>query len=207
MTRRTVLIGQSCQNTDLYAQWEERDDPYSEYYSFFRLDANHLLPKTGFSAVNPQPLTEKPLSLNYQPVLMMLEIPSASVTAEIVMVPFADGEFQVAWLDDKAGLLEGSSLPGEGQSVLTGHNHLNTTEYGPFAKLSGIEEGDRIFIRDEDDIRIFEVYANEKIAEDDIDAVNRLISEDPRSLTLITCENERIEGGYINRRIIAAKPL
>ena len=119
-----------------------------------------------------------------------------------------NGEYPVTWLGNGAGLLEGSAMPGKGQSVLTGHNHLNMTEMGPFAGLGALSIGDRIFIRDEnDEIQTFVVYANEKVSENDINAVNRIIGTDPLSLTLITCEDERLEGGYANRRIIAAKPL
>jgi LPXTG-site transpeptidase (sortase) family protein len=141
-------------------------------------------------------------------MMQTLEIPSASITAEIVLVPFADGEYPVTWLDDKAGMLEGSALPGKGQCVLTGHNHLNTTKFGPFAELNSVKEGDRIFISGtRGKIQVFEVYANVKIAENNVDAVNRLIAGDPLSLTLITCEDERTGGGYDNRRVIAARPL
>ena len=184
----------------------EPDDPrHGSTFRLFRLD---ILPKTGFSTVSPQRLPEKPMDLNYKPLRQMLEIPSASITAEIVSVPFVDGEYPVTWLGSDAGLLEGSAMPGEGQSVLTGHNHLNTTEPGPFAGLKWLREGDRIFIRGEhDDVQTFVVYANEKISEKNIGGVNRIISSDPQSLTLITCEDERSEGGYASRRVIAAKPL
>ena len=190
---------------------EDRSEPDPHHggdFSLFRLDAVNELPKTGFSAVSPQLLPEKPLDLNYKPLRQTLEIPSASVNAEIVAVPFADGEYPVTWLGGDAGLLEGSAMPGKGQSVLTGHNHLNMSEAGPFAGLKWVREGDRIFIRDErGGMQIFVVYASEKIAENDIDAVNRLISADWQSLTIITCEDERPDGGYASRRVIAAKPL
>ena len=185
---------------------KENDDP--DHPGLFRLTDGIILPKTGFSSVKPQPLPEKPLDLNYLPMRQILEIPSISAAAEIVLVPLTDGEYPVTWLGEKAGLLEGSALPGEGQSVITGHNHLNTMEAGPFAGLNGLREGDRIFVRDErGQLLIFKVTANVKVAEDDVNAVNRLIAGDPASLTLITCEDERPEGGYANRRVIAAKPL
>jgi hypothetical protein len=41
------------------------------------------------------------------------------------------------------GLLSQSSYPGEGVTVLTGHNHLNTMEAGPFLFLGRLEEGDQ----------------------------------------------------------------
>lgn len=166
-------------------------DPGDDDFEFYWLDT---LPKTGFSSASPMLLPEKPMELNYEPLRRTLEIPSASIAAEIVSVPFEDGEYPVTWLGAEAGLLEGSALPGEGQSLVIGHNHLNTNEAGPFFLLKWV-----IFIRDErGGVRTFVVYANVKAAEDDINAVNRLISEDPLSLTLITCEDER-EGGRIRK--------
>ena len=173
---------------------------------FNRLD-DVVLPRTGFSALRPQVIAEKPLNISYKPVSLMLEIPSLSLSADIAEVPFVDGEYPITWLGESVGLLEGFALPGEGYTVLTGHNHLNNTEAGPFALLSSLEEGDRIFVRDaHDDLKIYVVYANEKVAEADSSAVENIAVKYDGSLTMITCEDERIEGGYANRRIVAAKP-
>lgn len=184
----------------------EPEPHHDSSITFFRLVEGIALPKTGFSTASLLP--EKPMDLNYKPLRRTLEIPSVSVFSEIVSVPFAGGEYPVTWLGADAGLLEGSALPGKGQSVLTGHNHLNMTEAGPFANLNSITAGDRIFVRNErGNLQVFVVYANMKVAENDISGVNRIIASDPQSLTLITCEDERPEGGYANRRVVAAKPL
>lgn len=50
------------------------------------------------------------------------------------------------------------------------------------------------------------VYANEKLAETDGSAVETIAAKFDGSLTMITCEDERVEGGYANRRVVAAKP-
>lgn len=177
--------------------------------NFWRFDiVGQPLPRTGFSAVRPQALPEMPLDLNYQPLRWTLEIPSLSVAADLVKVPNVEGEYPITWLGDKVGLLEGFAMPGEGYTVLTGHNHLNTTEAGPFALLSSVKEGDRIFVRDANDgMKIFVVYANEKVSETDYDAVESIAVKYDGSLTMVTCEDERIEGGYANRRIVAARPF
>ena len=99
-------------------------------------------------------------------------------------------------------------MPGEGRALLTGHNHLNTTEAGPFALLETLSEGDRIFVTDRyNRLQIFEVYMNTKISEFDFAGLYRISETDEHSLTLITCEDERLDGGYENRRIIAARPI
>ena len=182
--------------------------PTSTPVTLFPLDPGAILPETGFSAVRPQTLPEKPLDLNYAPLGWTLQIPSLSVMTDIVTVPAENGRYVVTWLEDHAGLPEGFALPGENRTVITGHNHLNTMEAGPFAFLNELEMGDRIFILDpEEELTIYAVYANEKIAEDDISGLNRISNEYERSISFITCEDERVEGGYQNRRIVAVRPV
>ncbi len=166
-----------------------------------------ILPETGFSASRPQQERIDP-GLSYGNTGWTLQIPGLSVIADIVTVPHGETNYDVSRLGDRAGLLEGFGLPGEGGTILTGHDHLSQTEAGPFAYLWELEIGDRIFILDQDnEPRIFEVYANEKIAEDDIDGLERIMDVWESSVTLMTCEDERPEGGYANRRIVSAKPL
>ena len=165
------------------------------------------LPGTGFSTLRPQSVGEKPLSLNYDPSGLILEIPSIDVTADIVVVPFADNEYPVQWLGDDAGLLQGSALPGEGVSILTGHNHLSSNEAGPFAFLSQLEPGTKIFIMNKYQKKtVFTVVQNELIAADDISGLEVIANRYKNTLTLVTCENELADGGYANRRVIAAIP-
>ncbi len=175
--------------------------------TFWKLHENDILPRTGFSAIRPQAIGSLPLDITYEPLRWSIEIPSANVKSDIVEVPFVDGEYPVTWLGSDLGLLEDSSLPGDGTAVLVGHNHLNTTDAGPLAFLDLLEEDTRIFVHDpRNNIRIFVVYANEKVSETDVRAVEKLAMEAENSLILITCEDELVGGGYANRRIIAAKP-
>lgn len=167
-----------------------------------------VLPRTGFSLVHLQALTAMPKDLKYEFLDMFLEIPTLGVLAEIVEVPVMDNEYAVTWLGDSVGMLEGSAQPGEGTIILAAHNHLNDTESGPFALLSSVEEGDRIFIRDgNNDLHSFIVYANAKVSESDFEAVDQIAESFEDTLIMITCEDERISGGYANRRIVAAKKI
>ena len=71
-----------------------------------------------------------------------------------------------------------------------------------------LSEGDRIFVTDPGSrMQTFEVYRNSKISETDFDGLYRISDSDEYSLTLITCEDESTNGGYENRRIIAARPI
>lgn len=178
------------------------DHPFPQ---FFPLEE---LPKTGFSALRPTALAEKPLKLNYAASGLTLQIPVLDVMTNIVTVPYTDGEYPVEWLGNAAGMLEGFANPGEGFTVLTGHNHLNTTEAGPFALLSALDKGDMIFVTDAGNaLRSFKVYASEKIAAADSAAVESIAKRYDGSLTLLTCEDESPEGGYASRRVIAAYPI
>ena len=179
------------------------ENAHQDEMHFFRLDRE--LPKTGFSALHPSPLSEMPRNISYKGTAWTLQIPALDVNAEIKMVPFTDGEYPVDWLSMDVGMLEGSAHPGEGWTVITGHNHLNTMEAGPFALLSNLAVGDKIFVSGKDgSMKSFTVYASEKIDADDAAALERIAKMYENSLTLLTCEDELPEGGYASRRVTAA---
>ena len=167
-----------------------------------------VLPRTGFSSKS-QPLPDSmPKDLRYEPLEMILELPSLDVLSEIVEVPALDNEYAVTWLDNAVGILEGSARPGQGTLILAAHNHLSETESGPFALLGCLKEGERIFIRDkENNLLRYSVYANVKVAETDFESVGQIADAFEDALIMITCEDERISGGYANRRIVAARKL
>ena len=171
---------------------------------FFRLDR---LPGTGFSAGQPTALSIQPKDLQYIPSGLTLQIPSLDVSENIVSIPFRNGEYPVEWLENNIGLPEEFSAPGSGPSILVGHNHLSTSEAGPFALLQMLTENSQLFITDRSGRMIrFSVFANAKISADDMEAVRNLSAACENSLILITCEDEKPEGGYASRRIVAARP-
>ena len=193
------------------------DDAAQGTIDIFRLDAgtygsnkarcgkNCALPATGINGA----IAPRPLSVNYSSLGLSIELPSIGVSAEILNVPFVDDAYAVTWLGGSAGLLEGSAMPGEGQTWIAAHNHIDAEEYGPFANLGRLNAGDRVFIADHTDgtMTVYEVYANLKVAADDAASVYDAADEYTDSLTLITCEDENVDGGYVNRRVICAKPL
>ena len=180
----------------------------TQQMTFFRFpESMQVLPQTGFSALHPQKPGEKPLSLNYKAVGLELEIPSLDVITNIVQVPFMENEYPVQWLGAAAGLLEESALPGQGVSILTGHNHLSDTEIGPFAFLSQLEPGTKMFVLKENEKLIsFTVIRNDMIDAEDVTALETIVNQFENTLTLLTCENELTRGGYANRRVVTAIP-
>ena len=164
------------------------------------------LPGTGFSASHVTVLPARPHELRYGNTDLTLMIPVLAVEETIQIVPETDGEYPVEWLGSAVGLLEQSSLPGQGISVLTGHNHLNSTETGPFLFIGTLETGDRLMISDRDGgLLTWQVYGNHKIPADGFASIAGEVREN--ALVLITCEDESIDGGYLNRRVILAEPV
>ena len=136
---------------------------------------------------------------------LTLQIPELGVSEAIMTVPEMDGEYPVEWLESNIGLLEQSSLPGKGVAVLAGHNHLNNTEAGPLLSLGSLESGARVMVTDaRNGIQMFRVYGNYKIASNAFASVAENVREN--ALVLITCEDESVDGGYLNRRVILAEP-
>ena len=169
--------------------------------------AHCSLPATGFSSRVSVPLSVKPANVNYPSLNLRIQIPSLNVDTEIAGVPTIEETWAVEWLGDKAGLLSGSFLPGEGMTVIAGHNTLNNTEYGPFAMLATMDKNDMIFVTKADGMpQRFSVYANELLRPDDMEKLASIAGEVENALVLVTCENEAVEGGYLNRRVIFAKP-
>lgn len=164
------------------------------------------LPGTGFSASHMTQLPARPQSLSYRSAGLTLQIPELGVSENIMTVPNVDGEYPVEWLGSSIGLLEQSSLPGRGVAVLTGHNHLNNTEAGPFLSLGSLENGARMMVSGSgNDMQTYRVYGNYKIASDGFASIASEVREN--ALVLITCEDEAVGGGYLNRRVILAEPL
>ena len=172
---------------------------------FFRILGDHL-PATGFSADHFTPLRERPQNLKYGNTGLTLQIPGLDVAEPILILPEENGSFPVEWLGSSIGLPEGSAKPGEGIAVLTGHNHLNTTEVGPFLFLGTLSEGDKVMVSNvRDELISFKVYGNYKVNADGFDSITEYLKEN--TLLMITCEDESPEGGYLNRRVILAEPL
>lgn len=166
------------------------------------------MPCTGFSTRNLTLLREQPANMAYDTLGISIDLPVLDVTTDLVIVPEDESGWAVDWLGDRAGLLEGSALPGEGTSFVAAHNHLNNLEAGPFLFINELAENDRVFVRDVfGELLEYSVYANELFKPDEFAAVQEKAAEHMNSLVLITCENESTEGGYLNRRVVFAKPL
>ena len=166
------------------------------------------LPQTGFSAKSGASLLPKSAAGTYKPVRMELQIPSLGVISRIVSVEPEEGEYPIGRLGPDAGLLADMGLPGGGCAVIAGHNSLSAETAGPFALISLMSPGDHFFVKDENgSLMIFEVYANRKIGAFDHEALAETAGQFGSTVTLMTCEDERLEGGYASRRIVSGRQI
>ncbi len=191
---------------------ESEESDGNDAVSFFSVSEPTLpakLPATGFNknSGHSQASVQQKYPA-YQSVNgLHIEIPVIYASMDVVSVPLdGNGEWDVEWLTDQAGILDSSPLPGEGTTVVAAHNHLDEGNYGPFVSIFMLDTNDRIIITDKDgNLLIYKVYANELVTPDDSASVYRTAI--PGSMVLMTCEIEKPEGGYAYRRLIYAEPL
>lgn len=133
----------------------------------------------------------------------MLEIPGLNVKIPIVGVPKKNGTWNVSWLADQAGWLEGSAFPSwKGNSVLTGHVYLASGLAGPFVNLNKLKYGDKIVIHVHGQKYIFEVQTNAIVTATDSAVIKH---EEKSWLTLVTCKDyDEQTKTYKNRVVVRA---
>ena len=162
-----------------------------------------VLPSTGFAPNRITKLMQQPAEKEYMSTDVWLEIPRLGVKIPIVGVPLIDEDWDVSWLWQQAGWLEGTAFPSwQGNSALTGHVTLPNGQAGPFAKLGDLQWGDQIIVHAYGTKFIYEVQTNHTISPYNMTVIKH---EEGSWLTLITCENYN-EGNdtYTNRIAVRA---
>ena len=169
--------------------------------SMWSIDA---LPQTGFapgvvSAIDPQPESEL-----YQSTGMWLSIPKLGTYAYITDIPFKDGGWDVTWLYQQVGYLDGSAYPTwDGNTVLTAHNVTAFGNPGPFAEIDSLSYGDQIIIYAYGKTYTYEVREKDTILKDDIGAAFE--EEVYDWITLMTCSGySEARGEYVLRELVRA---
>jgi LPXTG-site transpeptidase (sortase) family protein len=142
------------------------------------------IPLTGFAPDRVTRLTsEKPAFDNLE---MRLIIPAIGVDEEIVGVPQKDGAWDVSWLGEQVGYLNGTAFPTwTGNSVLTGHVYGADGLPGVFARLNALKWGDRVIVLMGDQQYNYEIRQVKTVTSDDTSSV--FAHEDQAWLTLVTC--------------------
>jgi LPXTG-site transpeptidase (sortase) family protein len=147
------------------------------------------LPHTGYNALNQD---------------VVLEIPLLKLKLPVVGVPMKDKTWDVNWLLNQAGWLEGSAFPGfAGNSVLTSHVTLSYGQPGPFANLHKLRAGDKIFVHSFGELFVYEVRSSQQL--DPADPAILQHEENPW-LTLVTCANfDESSETYLERLTVKAE--
>jgi LPXTG-site transpeptidase (sortase) family protein len=164
-----------------------------------------LIPTTGFAPNRVTNLPEQPANLAYTTTgEMRLDIPSLNVNVTIVGVKQDDAGWDLTWLGNNAGYLDGTAYPTwAGNTVLTAHVADATNTPGPFAYLKDLNDGDRIYIYVSGLKYIYQVEKNIVVSPHNMSAVFE--HEEYDWLTLVTCENySDLFQRYTSRRVVKA---
>jgi len=163
------------------------------------------LPVTGFPQGKTTTLSPQPVDQAYTSYTdLWLEIPKLDVKMDIVGVPQTSDSWNVSWLDQKAGWLNGSAFPTwDGNSVITGHVWDALNRPGPFSNLRSLKYGDQIMIHSFGQVYTYEIRESKIVLPTNISTVfeHEVISW----ITLITCEDYKEQSlMYSSRRMVRA---
>ena len=170
----------------------------------YEIKAGIALPETGFA---PGTATVLPAmeQQSYQSMdASRLAIPSLQVDASIIGIPRRGTGWDVRWLGNGIGYLEGSAyLTHPGNTVLAGHVYLSDGTPGPFIDLHHLKWGDRIILHVNGYAHVYEVRHVYETDPDDLDVLRSW--DDYDWLTLITCRDfDERTNSYRSRLIVEA---
>jgi LPXTG-site transpeptidase (sortase) family protein len=163
-----------------------------------------LIPLTGFA---PGMVTNLDVSSRpaYNETELTLEIPVIKVRTSIVGVEFKDGNWDVSWLQDQTGWLNGTAYPTwKGNSVFTGHVVNADGRPGVFSRLKALGVGEYIFVINSGYRYTYKVVSNAYVSPNDASVMRH---EDKSFLTLITCDTYDAKAGIYLRRVVVRAAL
>ena len=162
-----------------------------------------LIPVTGF-APNLYTKLDDTTRPAYDVTGLRMEIPVIQVNTPIVGVELKNGGWDVSWLQDQAGWLNGTAYPTwKGNSVITAHVVNADGKPGLFSRLKYLDLGEYIFVYSSGYRYTYKVVSSELLQPDD---VNVLKHEDTPHLTLITCDHyDEQSGTYLKRVVVRAQ--
>jgi len=160
----------------------------------------NALPNTGFAPFVKTDMSNVAPEQYSQADGLIVEIPSLGIKMPIVGVPLKNGEWNVSWLGNQAGWLEGSAFPSwSGNSVLTGHVYGYNGLPGPFFNLSNLKYGDKIIIHAYGAEYVYEVRASEVVKPDNASVMKH---EEKAWLTLLTCKEYDAKTNTYKKRLM-----
>ncbi|MGH2582693.1 MAG: sortase [Anaerolineales bacterium] len=162
------------------------------------------LPQTGFAPGRVTLLPSQPSNLAYENTDFMLEIPSLAIETSIVGVLQSEGTWDVTWLGQNAGWLQGSAFPTwAGNTVITGHVWDAENTPGIFAAIKDLSYGDQVLIHAWEQVYTYEVRESSLVTSRNVSSVFQ--HEEYDWLTLLSCEfYNPLNGNYVFRRVVRA---
>jgi LPXTG-site transpeptidase (sortase) family protein len=126
------------------------------------------------------------------------------VNTPIVGVQIKDGGWDVAWLQNQLGWLNGTAYPTwRGNSVLTGHAVNADGKPGILSRLKHLPEGEYIYIYNGGYRYTYQVVSNERVKPGDVSVFKH---EKASYLTLISCDDyDESSNSYLSRVVVRAK--
>jgi LPXTG-site transpeptidase (sortase) family protein len=160
------------------------------------------LPATGFAPGRHTPLPDFAAKNLYQNLGdLWLEIPALNLRVTIVGVPTNSEGWDLTWLWDQAGYLEGTAFPTlPGNSALTGHIYLADGSPGPFVNLADLYWGKELVLHAYDRRYIYQVRQVRRVLPENLSVLQH---EKYDWLTLITCEGfDETSDSYLRRVVV-----
>jgi len=165
------------------------------------------LPSTGFAPGMLHTVPEQPAKEAYTTYEgFWLEIPKLNLEMPIVGVPLTESGWDVTWLGESAGYLEGTAFPTwAGNTAITAHVWSADNTPGPFVDLHTLQHGDQFSIHAYGQIYIYEVRDTLRIRPNDLDVV--FAHSDYDAVTLITCKGHNASSGEYDWRLVVRAVL
>ena len=163
------------------------------------------LPDTGFAPGIVTNLSHTPREEYISTSDVMLEIPGLGIKIPVVGVPLKNGAWNVTWLGNQAGWLQGTAFPSwNGNSVLTSHVYVSNGLPGPFLNLNKLKFGEKIIVHAYGQKYTFEVQTNVVLAPNDTTAFKH---EEKPWLTLVTCKEYDEKINTYRKRVVVRAVL
>jgi LPXTG-site transpeptidase (sortase) family protein len=196
---------QSQYNQRSIERWYDPTSPVDIYgvSSLFEIRIP-ALPDTGFAPGVQATLPAQSEANAYTSLgSLWLEIPTLGVQMPIVGIPANSQGWDLTWLGDDAGYLEGTAYPTwPGNTGITGHVTLPNGKPGPFANLSTLYWGQQVVLHMNGQKYIYEVRSVRRVWPQDISVLNHA---EYSTITLITCQGyNSLENTYAYRVAVQA---
>ena len=149
-------------------------------------------------------MPQRPVSTQYESLgNLWLEIPALGVKVQIVGVPSNSTSWDLTWLGDQAGYLDGTAYPTwSGNTGITGHVYLSNGKPGPFVNIHTLYWGQQVIVHMDGQKYIYEVQDVRRVWPNDLSVLRHA---DVPTLTLITCQGyDEAENEYRYRIAVRA---